>query len=97
MQQALWPMGQQVRLHSFNHTLEPPVACKPAENYWLLIGYIGHVIGYHEARQRYLIQFEASILNLGLHSHNSRSNSLFILADDLTPLNLPESVTDHEC
>ena len=97
MQQALWPMGQQVRLHSFNHTLEPPVACKPAENYWLLIGYIGHVIGYHEARQRYLIQFEVSILNLGLHCHHpTANNSLFILAADLTPTHCMESWPDHE-
>lgn len=97
MSQALWPIGQRVTLHVFNQSVEPPVACKPAENYWRLIGYTGHIIGYNKALKRDVIQFEASILALGLHCHHpTANNSLFILAADLTPTHCMESWPNHE-
>lgn len=79
-------LGSRVRLISFNGTLAATEACDPKENYWLLIGEHSVVVAEINPRNRLLIQFDASIAQLGLHCHNRIQNSLYIQPTDLVLL-----------
>ena len=79
-------MKRQVQLRSFNGALTTPDGRKSDENYWLLIGQFGTVVGPTNERGRVLVQFEASIASLGLVCHNELPNSLLIFESDLVPV-----------
>ncbi|EOW3983014.1 hypothetical protein, partial [Vibrio parahaemolyticus] len=76
-------IGSKVRLKTFNGTLECPDVCKLEENYWLLIGEVGTVVGERAHTGRLIIQFANDIQRLGLYCHNPEPNALYILRTDL--------------
>lgn len=78
--------GTKVRLKTFNGSVTPPSDCKNAENYWALIGYSGTVLKFNPLLNRYLVQFDCSVPELGLHCHNPEPNSLYIQDVDLAPM-----------
>lgn len=80
------PLNSRVVLRSFNGATSTPSACRPNENYWLLIGQRGTVIETINANGRVLVQFERMISERGLACHNPVANSLFILETDLEEL-----------
>ena len=77
------PLKCHVILCSFNGTSSAPAACRPDENYWVLIGARGAVIETTNERGRVLVQFDGSVSERGLHCHNPMPNSLYILESDL--------------
>ncbi|WP_201486042.1 hypothetical protein [Pseudomonas sp. OF001] len=76
-------MTQKVKLKSFNGSLSAPRDTQPEENYWLLIGSDGELVGEKNSRGRVLVKFETSVLSLGLACHNEVENALYILDSDL--------------
>jgi hypothetical protein len=62
-----------------------------AEYYWLLIGCAGEVVSeerrthpaYPDMGERVQVVFDADIGALGLHSHNTTNDSLWIFLSDL--------------
>ena len=83
--------GDRVVLKSFHGTTQPPQSVRAGENYWLLIGRKGVVtsgngiehLPPHEKGKRVLVQFDESVVQLGLHCHNERPNSLWLFVADL--------------
>ena len=75
--------GARVRLITFNGSGQTPTGCNSQENYWVLIGHKGTVLGFNSERRRYLVQFDCALADFGLHCHNDEPNSLYILASDL--------------
>ena len=80
------PIGQRVRLKAFNGTATAPEGCKPQENYWSLIGWVGEIVVPSNETHRVLVKFEEPVSLAGLHCHNEVENSLFILESDLEHL-----------
>jgi len=76
-------VGSKIKLVAFNGEKTTPDDCEPEENYWLLIGKTGRIVGPKNKRLRVLVQFDESVSSLGLHCHNENPNSLLILISDL--------------
>lgn len=79
-------LNSRVVLRSFNDAISAPSACRPTENYWLLIGETGTVIDTTNADGRILVQFDRLVSEHGLACHNPVPNSLLILESDLEKL-----------
>jgi len=75
--------GTRVELVTFNGLTDTPPGCKPQENYWALIGSAGTVLAFNPNLRRYLVKFDPSVQEFGLHCHNPEPNSLYILGSDL--------------
>ena len=76
-------LNAKVVLRSFNGTATPPAGCLPGENYWMLIGESGTIVEPLNQNERFLVKFDNSVADHGLHCHNTIPNSLYILATDL--------------
>lgn len=76
-------LNTRVILRSFNGTAIPPESCHPGENYWMLIGGRGSIVEPLNQNGRFLVKFDSSVADQGLHCHNPVPNSLYILATDL--------------
>lgn len=75
--------GTKVKLNTFNGSSHSSTNCKPQENYWALIGYTGTILDFDVQLNRYLVQFDRSPQEFGLHCHNSEPQSIYILGSDL--------------
>lgn len=76
-------IGAKVRLNTFNGGSKAPPGCDSRENYWVLIGLTGTILGFNRNQERYLVQFDKSVEALGLHCHNPEPNSLYVKGADL--------------
>lgn len=84
-------IGTRVELATFNGAGVAPPDRLASENYWLLLGQRGRVIGVSEQSNRVLVRFDCAVERFGLHCHNPEPDSLYILASDL------RSVDDDPC
>lgn len=78
--------GTRVVLRTFNGRASSPRDCRPDEDYWRLIGTMGHVEQGGTVPARILVRFEADVSALGLTCHNAVPNALHIAPADLAPV-----------
>ena len=78
-------MKRRVRLRSFDGTRTAPADVSVHEDYWRLIGTTGVVLRTERrfGAERALIEFDASVGELGLECHNENPNALWIRVTDL--------------
>lgn len=76
-------IGTRVELVTFDGAGVAPPDHLASENYWLLLGQRGRVIGVSEQLSRLLVRFDCAVERFGLHCHNPEPDSLYILASDL--------------
>lgn len=89
----MFVLGDRVRLVSFHGEAMSPVPVEKEEDFWRLVGSEGEVVSdelkVHPAFPgkggRVLVRFNIDLGGLGLPSHNSVRNSLWIFVSDLEP------------
>jgi hypothetical protein len=67
---SLFAVGQRVRLKLFNGTVSAAEDCRPADNYWLLIGQDAEVVAPKNEKQRLLVKFSVSSSSSSLISRH---------------------------
>ena len=80
--------GARVALQTFLGKTTAPEDCRPANNYWLLLGATGTVIAPPNAERRVLVRWDVDVAGRGLACHNPEPNSLLIAESDLVVLRL---------
>lgn len=83
--------GVQVKLVSFHGKVVPSEPVETEENFWVLVGQKGEVVGeklqahpaFLDKGERALVRFDQSLSDLGLTNHNDEANSLWIFTSDL--------------
>ncbi len=83
---ASYEPGARVALQTFLGTTYAPADCRPADNYWLLLGATGTVLTPPNAERRVLVRWDVDVAGHGLACHNPEPNSLLIAEADLVAL-----------